>query len=381
MIKRWKMKKSLGIYIHIPFCVRKCAYCDFCSFPRAGEHTKGAYAQEISRRIADASHGAREYRVDTVYFGGGTPSLMSARDVERMLGEIFRGFDVDGGAEITLECNPATADRAYFEAIRRMGVNRLSMGLQSASDRELKLLGRIHTAEDFIRTFGDAREAGFDNISADLMYGIPEQTQESLKSSIDTLVGLSPEHISAYGLMIEEGTDFYRRRHTLDVADDDEQYEMYMLCTHRLAEAGYKKYEISNFSRDGKRSRHNTRYWLGEEYLGFGVAAHSYFGGRRYGNSRDMEAFLRGEDITEESYVLDSAERLREYVMLRLRLAEGIDTLEYERIAGKGFFEAFPTVRQWISAGLMKQSGEHVSFTDRGFFVSNAILSEMLDFE
>lgn len=374
------MKKSLGIYIHVPFCVQKCGYCDFCSFPSVSEETKSAYAGELSRRISESTSDAEGYRVDTVYFGGGTPSLMSASDIERILGEIFRGFDVDGGAEITLECNPATADRTFFEDIRRMGVNRLSMGLQSASDCELRLLGRIHTVGDFIKTFKEARTAGFDNISADLMYGIPDQTMDSFKHSIDTLVALSPEHISAYGLMVEEGTDFYYRRHSLNVADDDRQFEMYMLCTDRLARAGYEKYEISNFSLDGRQSRHNTRYWLGKEYLGFGVSAHSYFKDRRYGNSRDIEAFLRGEDITEESYLLDQADKLREYVMLRLRLAEGIDTVEYSKHAGKSFFEAFPTVKRWISEGLMKESEERVAFTDRGFFVSNAILSEMLDF-
>ena len=375
------MKKSLGIYIHIPFCVQKCGYCDFCSFPSVTKETKSAYAAEVSRRIAESAPRAKDYKVDTVYFGGGTPSLMSACDIDKMLAQIVRGFDVDGGAEITLECNPATADRAFFENIRRMGVNRLSMGLQSASDRELRLLGRIHTVGDFIKTFNEARSAGFDNISADLMYGIPEQTPQSFKHSIDTLISLRPEHISAYGLMIEEGTDFYRRRHSLNVADDDGQLEMYLLCTERLAKAGYKKYEISNFSLEGRQSRHNTRYWLGEEYLGFGVAAHSYFKSRRYGNSRDIEAFLRAEDITEESCLLDEADKLNEYVMLRLRLAEGIDTAEYSRLAGKSFFDAFPTVRRWIAQGLMRRSGDRVAFSDRGFFVSNAILSDMLDFE
>ena len=373
------MKKSLGIYVHIPFCVQKCRYCDFCSFAGEGEDVKARYGAELVRRIRAYNGQVSDYEVDTVYFGGGTPSLMSVRAIEKIMNAVRDTFSACGSAEITLECNPATADREYFSAIRSLGVNRISMGLQSASDRELSLLGRIHTVEDFDRTFADARAAGFDNVSVDLMYGIPDQDRVSLHNSMKHLADLSPEHISAYGLMVEEGTYLYRHRQDFCLADDDTQCDMYLDCTEYLASRGYDKYEISNFCRDGRRSRHNMRYWCGEEYIGFGVSAHSYFGGCRFGNSRNMEGFLRGEDICEEREHIDGEGKRQEYVMLGLRLCDGIDVEEYNTRFARNFFEDFPTVKDRIEQGFMQQCGGCVSFTDKGFFVSNTLLSEMLD--
>ena len=372
------MKKSLGIYVHIPFCVQKCRYCDFCSFAGEGEDVKARYGAELVRRIRAYNGQVSDYKVDTVYFGGGTPSLMSAGAIEKIMNAVRDTFSVCGSAEITLECNPATADREYFSAIRSLGVNRISMGLQSASDRELSLLGRIHTVEDFDRTFADARAAGFDNISADLMYGIPDQDRVSLHNSMKHLADLSPEHISAYGLMIEEGTYLYRHRQDFCLADDDTQCDMYLDCTEYLASRGYEKYEISNFCRDGRRSRHNMRYWLGEEYLGFGVAAHSYFGGYRFGNSRDISAFMSGRDIMEEREEVGDDGLREEYIMLRLRLSDGIDTRDYQHRFGRDFYCDFPIVSDWIKSGLMRQNKDSISFTDRGIFVSNSLISDML---
>lgn len=373
------MKKSLGIYIHIPFCIKKCGYCDFCSFPVGNGENMHRYTDELCRRIAASR--ADGYSVDTVYFGGGTPSLLPVGCVEKILRTIYDTFCVEHGTEITLECNPATADAEYFRDIRSLGINRLSMGLQSALDRELSLLGRIHGSADFVRCLEDARRAGFDNVSADLMYGIPEQTNESLSLSIDFLASLLPEHISVYGLSIEEGTDFYRRRSALDIADGDGQADMYLLCSERLSAAGYEKYEISNFAREGRVSRHNLRYWRGEEYLGFGVAAHSYFCGERFGNSRDIGAFLEGKDIVTERQTVDGDERRREYVMLRMRLTEGIEVAEYARVFGRDFHSDFPCVADYIGQGFMRVESNAIAFTDRGFLVSNAILSDMLDFD
>ena len=373
-----EMKKSLGIYIHIPFCVQKCRYCDFCSFAGDGGEVRSAYATELIRRIKEYGDSAREYEVDTVYFGGGTPSLMSARDISRILNCVYHTFSVSGASEITLECNPATADRAYFDALRGMGVNRISMGLQSASDRELSLLGRIHTVKDFENTFMDARAAGFDNISADLMYGIPDQDRESLLTSMRYLCDLSPEHISAYGLMLEEGTYLERHRDSFHMADDDTQYEMYLDCTEYLRSRGYHKYEISNFSRDGRHSRHNMRYWRGEEYIGFGVSAHSYFGGFRFGNSQDMDGFMRGWDICEEREYINGEGRREEYIMLGLRLADGISAEEYRCRFGRELYDDLPTLETRIEQGFLQRRDGSISFTDKGFFVSNAILSELL---
>lgn len=372
------MEKQLGIYIHIPFCLKKCGYCDFCSFVgRSGEYMS-RYADELCRRIAAAGRTADEYTVDTLYFGGGTPSLMAANDIGRILGAIKKSFDVTDSAEITLECNPATADEKYFREIRAHGINRLSMGMQSALDSELRLLGRAHNREEFLRCFADARAAGFDNVSVDLMYGIPDQTPESLARSVELLTSLSPEHISAYGLMIEDGTPFARKIDELLVADDDGQAEMYLYLCEALRAVGYERYEISNFARAGRESRHNTRYWLGSEYIGFGVAAHSYFGGERYGNSRDIDAFMNGGDICCERDAVCGDEVRREYVMLRMRMREGISLNDYTERFGGDFFADFPQIHGWIIQGFIDYRGGNISFTDKGALVSNVLLSDML---
>lgn len=371
------MKKSLGIYLHIPFCVKKCGYCDFCSFPAASEHKKLCYTDELCRRIAKYRGKRDGYLVDTIYFGGGTPSTLTISSVERVMTELKDTFDISADAEITFECNPATVGFEYFSELRRVGINRLSMGLQSAVDGELSLLGRAHTAEKFDKSFCEARAAGFDNISADVMYGIPDQTPDSLIYTLSHLVSLRPEHISTYGLMIEDGTYFAHHLSELRIADDDGQYEMYRICSEHLAKNGYDKYEISNFSRDGKHSRHNLRYWRGLEYIGFGVAAHSYFDGKRYGNSRDMEAFLRGEDITEECVTLTAEDIREEYLMLGLRLCEGIDLAEYKLRFGREL--PLSAYAPWIDGGFMKIENARLSFTDKGFFVSNTIISELMD--
>ncbi len=371
------MKKELGIYIHIPFCKSKCGYCDFCSFVGMSESVRSAYADELCKRMRAHSALAGEYTVQTVYFGGGTPSLLSAEELGKILGCLFECFDVSPNAEITLECNPATAEGKYFRAIRGLGINRLSIGLQSASDAELSALGRIHTAAEFSECFYDARAAGFDNISADLMYGIPLQDEKSLEMSIDFLISHSPEHISAYGLTIESGTDFDYRRDTLCVADGDTQAAMYCLLGSRLESAGYEKYEISNFSKRGYESRHNLGYWQCREYLGFGVAAHSYFGSQRYGNSRDIEAFLRGEDICAEREKICDEDRRLEYVMLGLRLCRGIRYDEYFREFGRDFLSDY-RIERYVNGGFMTENGKSAAFTERGFLVSNQILSELL---
>ena len=375
------MSDTLGLYVHVPFCRSKCLYCDFCSFPRMDREAVSAYVDEVCRRMIDASAQAAKYTVDTVYFGGGTPTLLPISAFSRLLDTIRKHYSLSEDCEITAECNPATADFAYLSALRALGVNRLSIGLQSAHENELRALGRAHTFADFVAVFADARRAGFDNISADLMYGIPHQTIESFRASLEALCELSPEHISAYGLKIEEGTPFFSKKDALPLPDEDTEYHMYQALSHVLCENGYHKYEISNFAKEGRHSRHNLRYWHGEEYLGFGVAAHSYFGGVRFGNSRDMNAFLRGEDITEERICLSAHEQEEEFVMLALRLAEGISKADFLARTGEDFEARYPTVRRMIAGGFMKDENGRIAFTDEGFFVSNAILAEMLDFE
>lgn len=373
--------KSLGIYLHIPFCVQKCLYCDFCSFSHAESSLIDAYVEELCRRLESKRPQMMNAQVNTVYFGGGTPSLLSAAQVARIFDALRASCQMSEDCEITCECNPATADLEKLRAFRSLGINRLSIGLQSVHNDELRRLGRIHSYEDFLATFHDARAAGFENISVDLMYALPEQDLARFEESLVRLAELSPEHISVYGLKIEDGTPFDRMRHSLVLPEEDEEYEMYLACSRVLGDYGYHKYEISNFSKVGRESRHNLRYWHGEEYLGFGVAAHSYFGGARFGNSEDIASFLQGKEIVEEHVALSERDLQNEYLILRLRLSEGIDEKEFQEKFGRSIRSVAPSLDAWIKGGLMQERDGRLSFIDRGFFVSNAILSEFLSLD
>ena len=303
------------------------------------------------------------------------------RDFERILCALTENFSIESGCEVSSECNPATADLQYLRELRSLGVDRLSIGLQSANENELRALGRIHSYADFVETYGNARAAGFENISADLMYGIPEQTVESFSHTLDSLTSLAPEHISAYGLKVEEGTPFGRMKEGLILPDEDAEYDMYMLCTEYLAARGYGKYEISNFARAGYESRHNIKYWRGEEYLGFGVSAHSYFGGERFANSRDIDRYIRGLDITEERRVISPAERMTEYVMLRMRMSEGVAHSDFYERFGRGFQSVYgERLAKYTDMGYVVTENCRTRFSDKGFFISNYILSDILDF-
>ncbi|MBP3370347.1 MAG: radical SAM family heme chaperone HemW [Clostridia bacterium] len=370
--------RSLGVYIHIPFCIKKCNYCDFCSFPsRNGEYD--SYTEELCRRIRTFANEYGKAQVDTVYFGGGTPTLLPTECFGRLMTQLNDSFCISADAEITAECNPATADTEKLSAMREMGINRLSIGLQSANENELSQLGRLHSFDDFCISFDCARRAGFDNVSIDLMYGIPEQTLESFENTLSRVIGLAPEHISAYGLKIEDGTVFGAKRDSLKLPDEDEEFYMYTTCRKLLEKHGYSRYEISNFAKPGRESRHNLRYWNLEDYVGFGVAAHSCIDGVRTGNSRDIEAFLHGEDIVSERNTVGEEERLYEYVMLGLRLREGISADKYFELSGRDMYKDMPMLEEFIRHGFIFRNNDRVAFTDKGFFVSNAILAELLN--
>lgn len=375
-----KKCKSLGLYIHIPFCAQKCNYCDFCSVAGADKRLKKKYVYSLCDLIEKWSERCENYAVDTIYFGGGTPAMLDTSDLISILDHCYENYSVTKDAEITLEANPATLDKDDLYLLGLSGFNRLSMGLQSTNDNELRALGRIHSFGDFVKTYEAARAAGFKNISADLMYGIPEQTLNSFERSIDELIKLSPEHISSYCLKIEPSTPFGKMGKSLILPDEDEQYEMYMLLSQMLSSNGYEKYEISNFSREGRHSRHNMRYWLGDEYLGIGTAAHSYFGGERFFEQADIASFADGVFKPSESERIEGEELMLEYVMLRMRLAKGIDSAEFEERFGKDFLSVFPSLNKYISSGHVVCNGGRYAFSDKGFFVSSYILSEMLDF-
>ena len=371
-------KDALGIYVHIPFCLQKCNYCDFCSFPRAGRERIAKYVDTLIAQIESWSGRCAEYEVDTVYFGGGTPTMLTLTQWERLIDTLRRCFRIRPDAEVTAETNPAAVDLSYLRALRKLGINRLSMGVQSADAAELRALGRAHDFAQAQQTFADARAAGFDNISIDLMLGIPHQTRESLARTLKEFTALSPEHISAYMLKIEEGTPFGRMRDTLPLPDEDLTCELYTDTVTTLAAAGYARYEISNFARPDRHSRHNLRYWQGRPYLGLGLAAHSDFEGRRFAAGRDFDAYLRGEWI-EESDEIDAEERRAEFIMLRLRLEEGISTAEYLARFGRDFHAEFDGIlAPYRRAGLLREEGGRVALTTEGMLLSNTVLASLL---
>ena len=378
--KTEKTDKQVGLYLHIPFCVRKCRYCDFCSFPGCDQETMDVYTRRLCEELERTSALCRAYTVDTVYFGGGTPTYLPFSLFYRLLETVFRCYRVENSAEITTECNPATANGEYFRQMRREGVNRISIGLQSANDRELRALGRIHTYADFLSTYDAARRADFDNVSVDLMFGIPEQTGGSFLHTLKSVTSLYPEHLSVYGLILEEGTAFWEQRDILPLPGEDAERAMYMRAVSYLSARGYGRYEISNFARRGRESRHNLRYWDTREYLGFGVAAHSYFGGERFSHSRDMEGYLAGRDITEERYRLTEKDAKDEYVMLRMRLARGVCESEYRERFGEEFADHYgKRLLPYVDGGFVRHEGDRWFFTSDGFYVSNTILSSILD--
>ncbi len=383
-----KEKKTLGLYLHIPFCAKKCDYCDFYSFAPSDKNAIESYVSAMMLQMEDISDACRGYIVDTVYFGGGTPTILPISQFSRLMDSVRRNFRIAKDAEITSEANPGTVDLKYLKALRKLGINRLSLGMQSLDDGELKTLGRIHSAEQFTSTFDEARRAGFDNISVDIMYGLPGQTLSSFTDTLRGVTMIDPEHISLYCLKIEENTPFFAMRDTLDLPDDDTEYDMYMKAVDFLSSRGYERYEMSNFARNGRYSRHNMKYWNCDEYIGIGASAHSYFGGERYSVIRNAESYINGLEILqlqipiiENSKIIEKNESMNEYVMLRMRLEAGVDMNEFKARFGIDFNNKFGCLlEEYIEGGFVKRIGDSYAFTSRGMFVSNYILSAVLDF-
>ena len=379
-------KKSIGLYIHIPYCLNKCPYCDFYS--NSGKADYKRYIDAVLLHLEDYSNSLKDRIVDTIYIGGGTPSIIPRKLICELIDSIYEMYDVAEDAEITLEANPATLNASALKKLWKSGINRLSIGLQSANDDELKELGRIHNFEQFRNSFNLAREAGFDNISVDLMYGVPTQTPDSLRRTLETVVGLAPEHISLYGLKIEPNTPFGQDPNLI-LPDEDTWCDMYLDSIDYLESQGYYQYEISNFARDGRESRHNLRYWNCEEYLGIGPGAHSYLNNTRFSFVRDtmlyidaMEDLTKPAQIIDEKYEITPDERIGEYVMLRLRLVEGIDTVEFKERFGIDFESLYGQyLDSYIQGGFMIDTGRGYALTPVGMCVSNEILSTMLSFD
>jgi oxygen-independent coproporphyrinogen-3 oxidase len=381
-----KQKKPLGLYVHIPFCRSKCDYCDFCSIVPNSNSVVEHYTDALILQMEDYSARLRPYLIDTVYIGGGTPTSLDEKRLTRIIENIYRNFKIAKKAEFTIEANPATCDLKSLRRLRKLGVNRLSMGLQSVHDNELRALGRIHTFADLRDTYEAARTAGFDNVSLDLMYGIPEQTEKSFAQTLSTVTALEPDHISMYALKIEDGTPFARRKDSLVLPDEDTQYSMYMNGVEYLASRGFERYEISNFARGKKYSAHNLKYWHCEEYFGLGAAAHSFLDGERISTTRNIRDFIDGlEIVNNDINVIDSKVAVKgealadDYVMLAMRLSEGVNVADFNAKFGIDFNEKYGALLDdYVDEGFVEKDERGYRFTSQGMFVSNYILSDVL---
>ena len=366
------MADLFGLYLHIPFCKNKCPYCDF--FSRKGcESDFDNYCADLINKIKFWSKKTNR-SVSTVYFGGGTPSVLGTERLCSLLGQIKNCFSVEHNAEITVEVNPDTGKSLDFSMLKEAGFNRVSIGFQSAVESELKALGRIHDVDDARLTVQNAQAAGIDNLSLDLMMGIPLQTADSLKESIDFCASLGVKHISSYLLKIEEGTRFFEQRDSLLIADSDEQADLYLFAVDYLESLGYHQYEISNFAKSGYKSRHNCGYWKCREYIGIGTSAHSFFDGKRFYYGRSTKDFA--DNILHDDGNGGSEE---EYIMLTLRLKEGLCFSEFRERFQKEFSPLLlKKAEKYVRLGLMEIDKHHICFTIQGFLISNPILGDLL---
>ena len=377
------MADKLGIYIHIPFCRSKCDYCDFYSL--AGRDDRmDQYQKALLSHIKETAPLAQDFPVDTIYIGGGTPSYYGAKRLKELLGVIRKLYKVEKDAEVTVECNPDSVDVKSLKILRKAGVNRLSMGMQSANACELERIHRIHTPQQVNEAATAARKAGFTNLSLDLIYGLPGQTMDSWKATVEHALSLIPQHLSCYGLKVEEGTPLAARVAQGEILpDDDQQADLYLWTVGRLERAGYPQYEISNFAKPGFASRHNLRYWLTQPYIGFGPGAHSDFGGRRYSFVQDLDAYiqgvLQGGDIIDESEIIPKRERCGEYLMLRLRTVQGLNEQEYRSTYFMDFAPLQARLEQFRAQGWAEQTDGRWHFTPKGFLLSNQLIGDLLE--
>lgn len=386
--KEEEPRSPLGLYVHIPFCERKCLYCDFLSAP-ATEAVKERYVDMLCKEIAGYKKETAGYLLETVYFGGGTPSVLNSVQIERLLNVIKETFVIEMPmAEITLEVNPGTVTKERLEAYRRLGINRLSIGVQSAKEKELKLLGRIHTFEEAKQCYYWAREAGFDNISLDVISALPGQTLQDYKETLEEIILLNPEHISSYSLIIEEKTPFYElyaegKEKEAELPGEETDRAMYTYTKERLKEAGYERYEISNYARPGYESRHNSSYWTGRPYLGVGLGASSLFTNARYHNETDLSAYLSaveaGEDIRREMERLVESEKMEEFMILGLRMTCGVSKKEFLKRFGCALETVYgQALKRLEKEGLLKTEEDRVALTERGIDVSNRVFLEFV---
>ncbi len=378
-----KNKTPLGIYIHVPFCRSKCQYCDFYSLTSKDSRLMDDYLRAVCTHIREAGALAPGYLVDTVYFGGGTPSFFGAEGMIAILTAIRKNFRVASTAEITFEANPDSVSDRLLKRLRSEGFNRVSLGIQCDDDDILKKIGRPHNYAQAVSAVQRIRKAGFRNLSVDLMYGLPGQSLDAWKKTLKNVLQLNPEHISCYGLKVEEGTPLAEYAEFCNLADDDTQAEMYLAAIDILQSKGFRQYEISNFCRKGHVSRHNLKYWTGGEYLGFGPDASSDFAGRRFAIFRDLHGYIdgifSGGQVLREVQEVPPRERAGEYLMMRLRTASGLDPKEYETKFLLPFRDLERSLQRCRENGLAAKTYDgRWRLTPQGFLVSNAIISDLL---
>ncbi|MCX4302746.1 MAG: radical SAM family heme chaperone HemW [Clostridia bacterium] len=378
--------KNLGIYVHIPFCKKKCDYCDFVSF-EAENNVQEKYVDALCMDIKNSAIKFQEYEINTMYFGGGTPSYISENLIVKILKEIQKNYKIANNAEITIEVNPGTVNKEKLEIYRKSGFNRISIGLQSTHDRLLKLIGRIHTYNEFLETYKSAREVGFENINVDLMLALPTQTMEELVDSVNKIINLKPEHISIYSLILEENTPLYNKVFSgkLEILDEELEREMYWKTKKIFEKNKYNHYEISNFSKKGFESKHNMNCWLQEEYLGFGISAHSYFNNKRFARTSNLNEYIKNIEMNnsekniEINEVQNRESKAKEYMLLGLRKIDGVSISAFERK-----FEINPLfyfrfeISKLEEEGLLEVDLDNIKLTDKGLDLANQVFEEFV---
>lgn len=375
--------KSLSVYIHIPFCIKKCNYCDFLSAPATLEKRK-QYLAALKEEIQQEAGKYKDFYVKSVFFGGGTPSILEAQEIAGLMGILKTSYHMDSEAEITLEMNPATALKEKLECWKRAGVNRLSIGLQSAQDDELKMLGRVHCYADFLDSYKMAREAGFKNINIDLMSGLPGQHMEKWEDTLQKVLALNPEHISAYSLIIEEGTDIYQNMEQYPaLPTEEEDRKMYQYTKKILKVNGYERYEISNYAKKGKECRHNCVYWQRGNYVGFGIGAASMVENIRWTNTGNFDRYLANcktpSVIQEEKEILSERDCMEEFMFLGLRMMKGVKKEDFNKYFSKSLDEVYgEVIKKWEVQHMLHQDANRVWLSEKGIDVSNVIFSDFL---
>lgn len=381
--------KKLGVYVHIPFCVKKCDYCDFLSASASVEKKK-EYVKWLCKEIENQYGRYKEYVVDTIFIGGGTPSILEPEDLRQILETVRSRFPVSEDAEISMEMNPGTAEEEKIIQYAHMGINRLSIGLQTADNRELERLGRIHTWEDFLETWRLVRMAGFSNVNVDLMSALPGQTMESLSQTIEKVLALQPEHISAYSLIVEENTPFYQwygpeGKKQKELPDEQTDRQMYELTKEMLQKHGYERYEISNYARKGNECKHNIGYWTGKDYVGFGLGASSFVKHIRFQNETDLATYQKkvmlGQPVIMEQQTISIQEQMEEFMFLGLRMMKGVSPDKFKEQFGESMYEVYgEQITKLMGQKLLKQCPKtgNISLTDRGIDVSNQVFVEFL---